>query len=573
MKQGRAVSRQSIRQEAQARLQNPGSQKQARRTARKGVKTLLHELEVHQVELQMQNDDLRRTEIDLAKSRDRYRSLYDHAPFGYMTLEQDGTIVDANPTAADLLGLYRREAVGLRLSSFMDPEAADRFHLLRQDLMASGAKQRTELRLDRRDGSAAYVRLEMVLDGDADPPRMNAVVVDLSDLRRAAQEELRASEGRFRQIAERIEDVFFVREVDGVVSYVSPAFEKIWGRPVEWLAGRKAGWQDTIDPEDRARVATSSSRADPEAPVTVTYRIRRPDDAVRWVQSRTFPTPAVKGEGQRNIGVIRDITTERELEEQVRQAQKMEAVGTFAGGLAHNLRNALQAILASIGLARLRGIENPRAVEALARGVTATDKAVRLIDQLMTFSRKDEADVEARPLRLDDELRAIQALLAAFVGESILLDVQPGAPGAFVTADPIQLQQILLNLAANARDAMPRGGRLSIRTRETIVGEGAAQAHGVPRGFYALMTVQDTGVGMDAPTRARIFEPFFTTKGIGRGTGLGLSTVFALIRRLGGYIDVESEPGSGSTFSIVLPEAEGAHHGADYDEGSGVRIS
>ncbi|HVU50386.1 MAG TPA: PAS domain S-box protein [Polyangia bacterium] len=510
---------------------------------------------MHQLELERQNEELRRMQLELERSRDRYRALYDGAPFGYLTLARDGRIVEANPTAARQLGMSRAELVGRALPAFVDTADADRFSLCLRAVLARQPTEPCDLRLHRPAGTSLQVRVEMVLDADAGEPRLNTVIVDLSDLRQA-QDELRDSEARFRELAGHVEDCFYVRELDGRISYVSPAFERIWGRPPAWVLGRESAWLDTVDADDRERVAAAWDRLGRGAPHSEVYRIHRPDGGVRWVHGHGFAVRGDDGRPLRNVGVVRDVTTERALEDQLRQAEKMEAVGTLAGGVAHNLRNVLQAVLASIGLAQMKGPEGPGREQALQRAVGAVQKGVALIDHLVAFSRPESAEVRLRALRLDDELASSASMIKVLLGERIRLELLTGAPGRVVLGDPVQLEQIVLNLVSNARDAMPDGGALAIRTSEEILDEPGARARGVLPGAYVVLAVQDTGTGMDAATRARVFEPFFTTKEPGRGTGLGLSMVFALIRQLGGAIEVDSAPGAGTTFSVYLPRLD-----------------
>jgi signal transduction histidine kinase len=190
--------------------------------------------------------------------------------------------------------------------------------------------------------------------------------------------------------------------------------------------------------------------------------------------------------------------------------------------------------------------------DVLDRVRTTTNRGAVLIDQLMMFARKEDA-VSLSPVHVDDVLREAIGLIRPMVSDAIALEINPGAPNAVVMADPVQLEQILLNLAANARDAMPRGGTFTIASREHQVDAQSARTRGISPGPHVVVTAKDTGEGMDAATKARVFEPFFTTKDVGKGTGLGLSTVYVLVQQFGGCIEVDSTPDAGTTFSIYLP--------------------
>jgi len=665
-------SRSRLRRAAEAQVSMPS--RAAEPKGESDALRLLHELEVHRIELEMQNEELRHAQHELEDSRDRYWALYDEAPVGYLTLDAGGYILEANLTAAAMLGLERGSMIGLPLASFMTPADAQVFERHRQEVFRREIKQGCDVWIRRRDGAAFPAHFDSVawtkhghgpagtgatvcrtalfdlselretqealrtqrghtqtlLDTAADaivntddqgvvesinaaaerlfgyadsdvrgrsirmlmpdptleaqvgvPSRettgikkdgttcpleisvgewrdqgarkLTAIIRDIG-ARKQAQRQLIESETRFRQIAEHVEDVFYVRERSGLLSYVSPGYERIWGRPVADLAGNPDGWLDTIDPGDQQRVTGAWARMRDGEPFSEIYRIWRPDGTKRWVHSRGFAVLGSDGEHLRNVGVVRDITIERKLEEDLRHSQKMEAVGTLASGMAHNLRNVLQAVLSFIHVAQKSGHDSERAANALARAFATAKRGSTLTDQLMAFSRKEETD--AKPVPIDAAVREAGELLQSLVGGPVVVKLDCRAPNAVIMSEPMLIEQILLNLGTNARDAMPTGGFLTISTEEAILDEQAAQTHGLAKGPHAKVIVRDTGLGMSAATKARIFEPFFTTKEVGKGTGLGLATVFAMTRRAGGRIEVDSQIGEGTTFTVSFPSVQ-----------------
>jgi signal transduction histidine kinase/CheY-like chemotaxis protein len=245
-----------------------------------------------------------------------------------------------------------------------------------------------------------------------------------------------------------------------------------------------------------------------------------------------------------------------QLEEQLRHSQKMEAVGRLAGGIAHDFNNLLTAIIgyAEIVITALDP-KDPRRADAEEIGRAAM-RAADLTRQMLAFSRRQA--LQARTLDLNRTLERVQPMIRRLIGEDIALSIAPKASTSLVRVDPGQVEQVLMNLVVNARDAMPRGGRLTVETAEVVLDEAAAAQNPDARpGAYVALSVTDTGIGMSADVRARIFEPYFTTKGVGKGTGLGLSTAYGIVRQSNGHINVASEPGLGTTFRVLLPRAEG----------------
>ncbi|HVX94973.1 MAG TPA: PAS domain S-box protein [Polyangia bacterium] len=550
-----------LRRRAERTRRVRGGTPSARKAA--DAQKLAHELSVHEIELELQNEELRATALELAQSRDRYLELYDLAPMGYVTLDTKGVITEANAAATALLGLGRpRRRAGRtaarhrRLPALLSRADADVLHLAQGRALAERSAVSCELAIQTAEGARVPIYLKSKpIFGPADRhDGFLCVLLDLSELRRT-EDRLRAEEARARQgqdqlreIAEHLEDALMLRERDGRFSYVSPAFKSIWGRSPAALLGNAAVWMDAVHPEDRPRVARAEARLKEGEPFEETFRIQRPEGETRCVRVRFFPPESDADPQVHTVGVAQDITAQRLLEEDLRQAQKLEAMGRLSNAIAHDFGNLLQGIMGCALIALSKEGPPERRHDYLERIVDAVKRGSDLVGQLMTFTRKKEA--EPRPMRLDDAVQGAARLIERLVGANIRLEVVTRAPRAVVLADPVQIEQILINLAANARDAMPNGGRLRIETDEAAFGPAAS---GFPASRGVRLVIRDTGAGIDDATRARIFEPFFTTKPVGLGNGVGLSTVLAITRTLGGRVDVESEPGRGTAFVFHLP--------------------
>ncbi len=293
-------------------------------------------------------------------------------------------------------------------------------------------------------------------------------------------------------------------------------------------------------------------------------------DAV-WVSDSVRVISDPRG-GIEVVGVMMDVSEEKRLEDERRQSQKMEAVGLLAGGIAHDFNNLLGVITGYAELVQRSLEPGHRAHSRVSEILKAAERAAGLTRQLLAFSRRQV--VQPKVLDLKDVVHALEPMLKRILGEDVRLVTWFAPDDVIVNADPGQIEQIVMNLAINARDAMPRGGRLTVHTARARLDEAFVRSHpGARAGAYALLEVSDEGTGMDPATLARIFEPFFTTKEVGRGTGLGLATVYGIVKQNDGYIEVESAPGAGSTFKVYLPEAEGSapEAVADAVAGSGRR--
>jgi PAS domain S-box-containing protein len=349
---------------------------------------------------------------------------------------------------------------------------------------------------------------------------------------------------------------------EGPLDWSSEVF-KIFGVDPADFRGVKEDFLDRVHPDDVPRlVAARDAALASGQPLRIDHRIVRPDGTVRWVHERADIQRDAQGRPVRFIGVVQDITERKQAEEalqaaeeQLRQSQKMDAIGRLAGGVAHDFNNLLSIITGRSELLLRRG----QLAEGTRRDIDlihrTAERAASLTRQLLAFSRKQV--LQPKVLDLNAVVANMGRMLRRVIGEDIEL-VIVGRPGlGRVNADPGQLEQVILNLAVNARDAMPEGGRLTIETSDVELDADHARRHqGVRPGRHVMLAVTDTGTGMDAAVRERIFEPFFTTKEVGRGTGLGLSMVYGIVQQSGGTIWVYSEPGRGSTFKIYLPSVD-----------------
>jgi PAS domain S-box-containing protein len=353
-------------------------------------------------------------------------------------------------------------------------------------------------------------------------------------------------------MAENIRDVFWVcASSTGKVLYVSPAYESIWGKPPDTLFTAQGSWPEAVLDEDKDALAEAKGSLGGASPYEIEYRIRRPDLSVRWIHERGFPVPDKAGGPVRMVGVASDVTERKRLESELLQAQKMELVGKLAGGIAHDFNNLLTIISGYVSMLLDKENQPPSSVEALKRVFTASRQATGLVRQLLLFSRKRTPKREV--IDLNSEIEVMSGMLQRLLGEMIVVDFVPGQEAPRTSADIGMLEQVLMNLAVNARDAMSRGGRLTITVGVRPRGTKPQKDAPIMAGDFACISVRDTGSGIPASILPRIFEPFFTTKDEGRGTGLGLATAKDIVRRHDGWIEVETEIDAGTEFRIYLP--------------------
>ncbi|MEW5983854.1 MAG: MASE1 domain-containing protein [Acidobacteriota bacterium] len=370
--------------------------------------------------------------------------------------------------------------------------------------------------------------------------------------RSTAWERLRRTEQRMRFALEAAGVGLWEADWPPGSVHWSTTLKQLHGMAPGAFAGTFEAFLDRVHPEDRHAVQHAIDRAGREgAEWRMVYRTTWPDGSLHWLSSLGRVTPGKHGTPGRAAGIAVDVTNQQQTEEQLRQSQKMEAVGQLAGGIAHDFNNLLTAIQ-GYGSLLAQALPPASPLQAdLGEIHRAVSQATSLVDQLLAFSRQQV--LAPRVLSLSDSVKAMVPMLTRLIGEHIEVAVATEAAG-HVAADPGQIEQVVLNLVINARDAMPNGGRLTLQTKDVLLDEAYASLRvGVNPGPHVMLVVGDTGVGMDAATAARVFEPFFTTKAKGRGTGLGLATVHGIIKQSGGHIWVYTEPGAGSVFRAYLP--------------------
>jgi PAS domain S-box-containing protein len=493
-------------------------------------------------------------------SEQRSRALIDHCADAVALLDRDAVVQFISPAATRILGYDLDTFIGEHVFEVIHP--ADRplvAERLDQLLLQPGSRITTELRAGHADGSWRWFEATAV--NSLAEPAIAGLVVNFHDVteRKQAEAALRDSEERYRMISELVSDYAYAYHIapDGsaVLEWVTDAFTRITEYTREEMTVFD-NWAAIVYPADRSIAEQHTQRLLAGQANVCEYRIRVKDGRILWMRLYSHPLwDANEARVIRIYGAVQDITQLKQLEQQLSQAQKMEAIGQLAGGIAHDFNNLLTVILGNTEL--LLDPETP--IDMLRENAEqihdTTKRAAALTRQLLAFSRQQV--LEPRRLDLNSIVNDIRPLLRRLIGEDIDLVTRLGCDLGAVHADPSQIEQVLMNLAVNARDAMPDGGTLAIQTSNIVCD--AADTHtqrSIGCGPYVMLTISDTGIGMDAQTRARIFEPFFTTKALGKGTGLGLATVHGVVMQSGGAISVESAPNQGTTFTIYLPQID-----------------
>jgi PAS domain S-box-containing protein len=495
----------------------------------------------------------KQAEAALKESEERFRNMADTAPVMLWVTDSEKQFIFVNRTWLQFTGRTLEQELGTGWAAGVHPDDLQTCFETFSAAFDARRSFQIEMRLRRADGEFRSILCSGVpcfLPGGGFAGYIGSDI-DVTDLQ---------SEERFRQLAENIDQVFWMFDlVKERLLYVSPAFEEVWGHRPAVLYHDRGPFLDSVHPDDRGRFRAFLDKAR-SLQAEEAYRIVRPDGSVRWIQDRAFPIFDSEGKAYRVAGIAEDVTSRRELEEELRQAHKMEAVGRLAGGVAHDFNNLLTIVGGySQMLLDETGIADPKR-DRLEQILSATNRATILTRQLLAFSRRQA--LQPKLIHLNHILTSLQALLRPLIGEHIRMETRLDPGVSRILADPHQIEELVMNLAANSRDAMPHGGEFRIETGMASMSEMQPENRARKIERWVRLRISDTGCGMDDRTREHAFEPFFTTKGVGKGTGLGLSTVYGIVRQNEGEIHLTSAPGRGTAFDLYFPavlgrEAEG----------------
>jgi len=506
---------------------------------------------------------LSQVQWDLEESERRYREIFENAKDAIYVHDLNGRYTLVNPAAEELSGYSRDEILQLSVFDMASPEHVELICNSLKQKLTDHAPTTYEIEAIRKDGTRVPVEVSSrLIYRDGRPIGVQGSVRDISE-RRRAEEVVRASEQRFRDLVENANDIIFTCDMLGKITSLNRAGERVTGYTAE--EALKMNFAQAVSPDDIAKVRHMLSRKR-AADVATVYDLelitKSGGRAAVEISSRAI---LKDGQAVGVQGIARDITDRQRMENdlrtsqaQLQQSQRLEAVGKLAGGVAHDFNNLLTAIIgySDFALRKMRA-NNPirRDIEEIKK---AANRAATLTRQLLAFSRKQILKPEVLDLNL--VVGDMHKMLERLIGEDIDLVTTLGSDTDPVKADRGQLEQIIMNLVVNARDAMPFGGSVTIETANVLFDKAYTSEHvPVKPGKYAMLAVSDTGLGMDANTQLHIFEPFFTTKELGKGTGLGLSTVYGIVKQSGGFIWVYSELNVGTTFKIYLPSLTELH--------------
>ena len=510
---------------------------------------------------------LQESEDALRASEQRFRSIFEKVAAGMITTRLDGAYLQVNPAICAMLGYTESELLRKQFPQTVHEDDLENFQQQFKEVLAGRRHDiELEMRYLRKDGTTMWGHTTAVwqFDGENRPTYCIHLIQDINQ-RKYAINALQESRQKYEALINTLEGIVWEADAETFeFSFVSPQAEQILGYPVDKWLSQPRFWRNHVHPEDlRKSVEASNQARKNKHGYELEYRIVAADGRSVWLRD-TVGVVQQDGQVTKLRGVMIDITKRKEAElalqsseAQLRQSQKMEAIGRLAGGIAHDFNNILTAITGYSELMQQKMDETHEMFRETNEIVKAARRASELTRQLLAFSRQQV--LQTRILDLNEVIIDMNHMVHRLIGEDIELVTEHADGLGSVKADPGQIQQVILNLAVNARDAMSGGGKLTISTENVTIEtkQNAGPRAGVEAGDYVLFALGDTGMGMDEEVRAQLFEPFFTTKEKGKGTGLGLSTVYGIVRQSGGHIAVESTLGEGTTFFVYLPRVEG----------------
>ncbi len=530
----------------------------------------LHDLHVHQEELRTQNEDLIHAHREIADAHEKYLDLFDHAPIGYFLLDQNGIITEINLAAADLLGRTRRQLLGKPLWLYLEKSHTDLFRAHLRSIW-EGRPAFLETTFLRHENEQVIVEMHSIPPRSKDKLGATCRIAVIDATRReSAEKALRNTNQWLDSIIETIPDIVYRLNPDGNIEFINNAVRKYGYDPEELL---NKHYLTIVSPEDRnqakyrmneRRIGDRHTRDLEIRLLTRTVESSEANGADTIEPIFSINASGLYQEDEKGTnrligtqGIAHDITSRKQreqeqlqLKEQLQQARRMEAIGTLAGGVAHDFNNIMTGIQGSASLLQLMHPESQKTQDLLAVIEQGINRGKDLTGQLLGYARGGKYVVKPTNLNL---LLASSLNLFNPIQKKIEI-VKSFAPDLWsVQADRGQMEQIFLNLFINAGQAMPAGGILQLRTNNELIDNQEARRRDIAAGNFVRVAVEDSGVGMDAETCAHIFEPFFTTKSKGDGTGLGLASVYGIVRNHEGSIEVTSILGQGTTFDILLP--------------------